>query len=97
METKITKKYGFDTMSISAKFPSGASYKFTAGRSGERLMVAFSNDDAEAKVQMKVFQNFMKFRKGEINQGRFDRLEELTKKCKSGKELIKLMNENVSN
>jgi hypothetical protein len=95
METKIIKKYGFDVMSISAKFPSGASYKFTAGRSGERLAMAFSNNDAESKIQIRIFQEFMKFRKGEINQGRFDRLEELTKKCQSGKMLIKLMEESI--
>jgi hypothetical protein len=95
MGTKISKKYGFDTMSISAKFPSGASYKFTAGRSGERLMIAFSNDDMEAKVQMRIFQNFMKFQPKETNEGRFNRLEELTKKCSSGKSLIKLMEETL--
>jgi len=95
MEAKISKKYGFDTMSISAKFPSGASYKFTAGRSGERLMMAFSNDDMESKVQMRIFQNFMKFQPKETNEGRFNRLEELTKKCSSGKALIKLMEESL--
>ena len=88
METKITKKYGFDNMSIAAKFPSGASYRFSVSRSGERLTLAFSNDDKELAAQTKIFANWMKFRPGELNQGRFERLEELTKTCKSGKELI---------
>ena len=95
MDTKITKKYGFDNMSISAKFPSGASYRFSVGRGGERLAMAFSNIDSESKVQLRIFGNFMKFQPKETNEGRFNRLEELTKKCRSGKELIKLMEETL--
>jgi hypothetical protein len=95
METKVRKNYGFDNMSISAKFPSGASYRFSVGREGERLMIAFSNDDAEAKVQMRIFQKWIKFQPKETNEGRFNRLEEITKKCQSGKQLIKLMEESL--
>lgn len=91
MEAKIKKSIGFDRMSISAKFPSGANFKFSIGRSGERLELAFSNDSAELKEQSKIFVNWMKFRDGEKNEDRFNRLEELCKKCRSGKELIALM------
>lgn len=91
MEAKIKKTIGFDRMSISAKFPSGANFRFLIGRSGEKLELAFSNDSAELKEQSKIFVNWMKFRTGEKNEDRFNRLEELCKKCKSGKELINLM------
>jgi hypothetical protein len=91
MEAKIKKTIGFDRMSISAKFPSGANFKFSIGRSGERLELAFSNNDSELKEQIRIFMNWMKFRDGEKNADRFDRLEELCKKCQSGKELINLM------
>ncbi len=91
MEAKIKKSIGFDRMSISAKFPSGANFRFFIGRSGEKLEIAFSNDPQELKEQSKIFINWMKFREGEKNEERFNRLEELCKKCKSGKELINLM------
>jgi len=32
--TIVKKKIGFDSMAISAKFPSGASYKFHVNRDG---------------------------------------------------------------
>ncbi len=91
MEAKIKKSIGFDRMSISAKFPSGANFRFSIGRSGEKLELAFSNDPAELKEQSRIFVNWIKFREGEKNEDRFNRLEGLCKKCKSGKELINLM------
>ena len=78
-------------MWISAKFPSGAYYKFRVDRNGEKLELAFSNDTRELKEQTKIFGQYLKFRQGETNEERFNRLEELTKKCKSGKQLISLM------
>lgn len=91
MNVKIKKSIGFDRMSISAKFPSGANFRFFIGRSGEKLELAFSSDEKELNEQMKVFVSWIKLRKGETNIDRFNRLEELCKKCKSGKELINLM------
>lgn len=91
MEAKIKKTIGFDRMSISVKFPSGANFRFSIGRSGEKLEIAFSNDPKELKEQSKIFQNWMKFLEGEKNEDRFNRLENICKKCKSGKELISLM------
>ena len=91
METEVKKKINHDSMWIKAKFPSGAYYKFSVNRDGERLEMAFSNNDSEASVQIKTFNNYMKFRKGETNEDRFNRLEELSKKCSSGKQLISLM------
>jgi hypothetical protein len=46
MEVKINKSIGFDRMSITAKFPSGANFRYFIGRSGEKLETAFSNDPA---------------------------------------------------
>jgi len=91
METIVKKKLNHDSMWISAKFPSGASYRFSVGRGGERLTMAFSNDSKESDAQIKIFNNWLKFRPKETNEDRFNRLEELTKRCKSGKELINLM------
>ena len=91
MEVKIKKSIGFDRMSISAKFPSGANFRYFIGRSGEKLELAFSNDSAELKEQSKIFASWIKLRTGETNIDVFNRLEELCKKCKSGKELINLM------
>jgi hypothetical protein len=90
-ETKIKKSIGFDQMSISAKFPSGANFRFFIGRSGEKLTLAFSNDTKELDAQCKIFADWMKLRKGETNIDRFNRLEALCKRCSSGKELINIM------
>jgi hypothetical protein len=91
MDAKIKKTIGFDRMSITAKFPSGANFRYFISRSGERLSIAFSNDSKELKEQSKIFGEWVKHRKGETNIDVFNRLEELCKKCKSGKELINLM------
>lgn len=90
-ETFVSKKVNHDSMWISAKFPSGASYKFRVDRDGERLEVAFSNDTKELNIQIKIFNKWMKLKPKETNADRFDRLERLTKQCTSGKMLIKLM------
>ena len=91
METIVKKKLNHDSMWITAKFPSGATYKFRVDRNGEKLEMAFSNNDAEANDQIKIFNNWLKFRPKETHADRFDRLERLTKQCTSGKMLIKLM------
>jgi len=93
METTVKKKLNHDSMWISAKFPSGASYKFSINRNGEKLEMSFSNDDNESKIQIKIFNNWLKLRPKENNGERFERLERLTKQCTSGKMLIKLMEE----
>ena len=91
MDVKIKKSIGFDRMSITAKFPSGANFRYFICRSCEKLEVAFSNDSIELKEQSKIFAGWVKLRNGETNIDVFNRLEELCKKCKSGKELINLM------
>jgi hypothetical protein len=93
METIVKKKLNHDSMWITAKFPSGASYKLRINRNGERLEMAFSNNDAESKEQLKIFSNWMKFQPKETHEDRFNRLERLTKQCTSGKALIELMKE----
>jgi hypothetical protein len=95
METTVKKKINHDSMWISAKFPSGASYRFSVNRNGERLSMAFSNNDAESKIQLKIFGNFIKLLPKETNEDRFNRLERFTKQCTSGKMLIKLMEESI--
>ena len=88
MEAQVRKNIGFDRMSINAKFPSGASLKYSIGRSGEKLELAFSNDSAELKKQIKIVSKWLELRKGETNKNVFDRLETLCKKCNSGKEFM---------
>lgn len=88
METKVKRTNGFDRLSLTAKFPSGASLKFSVGRSGDRLELAFSNDPSHLSRQAKIVAEWMDFREGETNQDRFDRLESLCKKCKTGAEFM---------
>ena len=73
MEVKINKSIGFDRMSITAKFPSGANFRYFIGRSGEKLEIAFSNDSKELKEQSKIFAAWVKLRKGKTNIDVFNR------------------------
>ena len=49
METKINKRIGFDSMSITGKMPSGASVSLKINRGGENLSAGLSNDSVVAK------------------------------------------------
>jgi hypothetical protein len=91
METQIQKKVNHDSMWLKATLPSGGYFKFTVNRSGEKLEMAFSPDNAIAKRQSRVFMDYMKLRKGETNQDRFNRLEELAKISYSGANLLNRM------
>jgi hypothetical protein len=86
--TKIKKVNRYDSMSLSAKFHSGASLKFLVNRSGERLEVAFSNDPEMAKEQTRTLAKWLEPRDKEVNSDIFERLEKLCKECTSGKDLI---------
>jgi hypothetical protein len=88
---KISKRIGFDSMSISGKFPSGASLKFSIGRSGEKMELSFSNDINVLKAQMKTFKSWMDYRPNETNLDRFDRLEKILQGCQSGAQVISKM------
>lgn len=77
MGTKLSKRIGHDSMSISGKMLSGALVKLTIGRNGEKLEVAFGNDEAVAKRQLAELKEWLKNRKNETNQERFDRLEKV--------------------
>jgi hypothetical protein len=89
---KIKKSIGHDRLSLSAKFPTGAELRFSISRLGERLMVAFSNDKKEGDMQMQSLRSWLEFRDGETNLDRINRLAELVKGCKSGKEVIEKIN-----
>lgn len=86
--TKISKKIGHDSMSITGSLPSGAYLKFTIGRRGEKLECALSNDIATMKSQMKQIQDWLKYRGNENNTDRFNRLEQVLLKSKNSIELI---------
>ena len=84
----IKKVVNHDSLSISAKFPSGASFRFSVTRSGERLMVAFSNDDTEANRQSLIMQKFAQCKGEETYLDVINRLEKVCEDCKSGSEVI---------
>jgi len=88
---KINRTVGHDNISISARFPSGANFRFSIGRNGERLSLAFSNDDVELSKQVRIFDTWLKFRDGETNLERLDRLEKICTGCQSGGQVIKRM------
>jgi len=88
--TSIKKRIGFDNMSMTVKFKSGANFKYSIGRSGKKLQLAFSNDSNELKNQMEIFQLWLK-KENLTHEERFSKLETLCNKCNSGKELIELM------
>ena len=84
----ITRKTLHDSISLTAKFPSGAFLKFSVNRNGERLDLRFSNDADVLKQQQLKISKFLKFKPEESNEGRFDRLEKLLTGCTSGSEVI---------
>lgn len=87
---KIKTRINHDSMWIRCMFPSGGHFKYTVLRYGERFELAFSNDDLEAKDQMRIFQEWIK--KQKLSYGDlFKKLEDLCITCKSGKELINKM------
>jgi hypothetical protein len=61
METKVTRRMSFHTMSISAKFPSGAHFKYTISNEpcDETLELAFSTDTKVLNEQMKIFKKWL--------------------------------------
>jgi len=91
-ETQITKRINHDTMSISCRFPSGGRFKYRVTRYDTKLEIAFSNVASEAKVQIKIFLKWLKDNHTSTYGSLFDKIESLCKGCKTGKELIKLMN-----
>ncbi len=93
-ETVVTQKVNHDSMTLTAKFPSGASLKWRIGRGGEHLEVAFSNDTKTLREQTAKINKWLQYRPNENNQMRFDRLEALLKGCKSGAEVIAKIDSN---
>ena len=77
MKTTIKQIIRHDKMSLSAKLSSGASLKFSIGRSGEKLEIAFSNDPIVLKDQLVKMQEWLKFKNGETNLERFARLRQV--------------------
>jgi hypothetical protein len=87
--TIIRYKENYDSMWLEAKFVSGASFKYTINRNGERLELAFSNNDAVREQQSQEVMQWMKLRKGETNKQAFERLEKVASISASGVEVIK--------
>jgi hypothetical protein len=91
--TKIKKSIKHDRMSIECRFESGASMRFSVGRTGETLHLAFSNDPAVLKGQMQEMLKWLDFRPGETNAQRFDRIEALMTAAKSGAQAMSLLSQ----
>jgi hypothetical protein len=91
----VKKTIGFDRMSLNAKLPSGASLKFSIGRSGEKLELAFSNDIKILKEQMIKMTNWIKTRPTETNIQRFERLENLLNSCNTSVEVMDKIEQNI--
>jgi len=89
--TQIKKRINHDSMWISCKFPSGANFKYRVTRYDSRLEFAFSNDDDEAKTQMKIFNDWIKRNYTTSYGNLFKDLEKLCLTCNTGKELITKM------
>jgi hypothetical protein len=90
-ETRVKKTITHDYLSMNASFPSGATFRWSVGRTGERLSIAFANDEETSKRQAKTIVRWLKHREEETNEMVFERLEVLLKSCKSGKEVVSKM------
>ncbi len=88
MKKKVTKTIGHDRMSLAATYPTGGKFRFTIGRSGERLTWGGSSDAATAREEMKKFMKVAKFQPGETNAQRLDRLEVMAEAVNSMAELV---------
>jgi len=87
----IKKRINHDSMWISCQFSSGANFKYTVTRYNSKLEFAFSNDDDEAKIQMMIFNEWLKKNHTTSFGNLFKDLEKLCKRCNTGKDLITLM------
>ena len=90
-ETKIKKSIKHDNMSIAAHFPSGAFFKFSIGRNGEKLDIRFSNIQSELNEQGRRFLKWIEYREKETNIDRFDRIEKACQLARSGSEFMKVI------
>lgn len=85
---KVTEKINHDSMWIKAQLPSGAWFKFTVNRGGERLEAALSNDSATLKQQLQQLRAWLNFRSGENNLQRFQRIRAVAEASRNSAELI---------
>jgi hypothetical protein len=85
---KVKKTITYDRMSISSTMLSGESFKFSISRSGEKIVLAFKNDESVIKQQFQVIKNWLSFKNGEDNLQRFDRIEKILNLSNSSNELI---------
>lgn len=89
---QIKTRINHDSMWISCKFPSGANFKYRVTRYNSTLEFAFSNDDSEAKTQMKIFNDWIKRNHTSSYGNLFKDLQSLCETCNTGQQLITLMN-----
>lgn len=69
----VKKSIGHDNLFVSAVYPSGGRFRFSVSRSGERLTAAGA-DGAAGRRQFAVLADWTKFRPGETNGGRIERI-----------------------
>jgi hypothetical protein len=85
---KITATITHDRLSVAGTFTTGESFRFTVGRSGERMTWA----SADPKRQVAIFSAFCKFRAGESNADRINRIRDTAERAESAAEFVALMN-----
>lgn len=93
MKAKVVKKsvkksVTHDRLTVSATYITGGSFRFTVGRSGERLAWGGSVDAEVARGEMDAFMKLAKFLPGESNGQRINRLHALAESVNSIAELV---------
>ncbi len=84
----VRKTETHDRLSVRATYPTGGTFTFTIGRSGERLTWGGSNDKKTAEGEMAKFMAWMKHRGDEKNGERMERLRVLAESVNSIGELV---------
>ena len=89
-ETIVKFRETYDSLSLTIKYPSGATFKYKINRSGEDLEMAFSNNPTELKQQLSETRAWINTLTG-TNFERIKHIEAILGKAKSGREAIELM------
>lgn len=86
-KVKVSYRIGYDSMNLSITYPSGGRFKWSINRSGERLMVGFSNDRVELAAQTEKIKSYLLALPG-TNKERMDAAKVFFEMFTSGREAI---------
>jgi hypothetical protein len=85
----VKKTVKHDSLTVAATYPTGGKFRFSVGRSGERLTLAGAAG-AEAKRQLAALAKFVRFLPGETNGQRIERIYAVAADAESIAELVDL-------